>query len=394
VAGLTCVMNYPVIIQAGGVLSDYIQMDNASRQIQYSEPAAIQSDDYKKKVHLTETDLSEALSKSSYWFLIFPISAVGIYQLGKRQQKVLAVAFSTWLLFLFYLAFFGSFSSFFVKAQPLRFKAAFMFAFTFPASIGIVTLFSYVCLKFRLAAFEHNLFPIFNVVFLIATAVLIFGFVSREDLNADLPREGRLLIEWIKTQTNKDGRILLESSEGSNKNKNNKYFDGFFPALVPYLTQREFIGTRMFTSGLFAKFVNGVLFDKYVRKYKQEEIERLFELYNISYIIAWSDSSLKKFFSLPDFIKFQKRIGDFYVFKVNRNPTFFLKGDGKLKAQYNSLILNDVRPVDGEIVLKYHWIRGLSLDSGGILQEEKVTPGSKGFIKVLNPSRNFRIVFN
>ena len=389
-------MNYPVIIQAGGIIGDYIQKDSARlrRQVQYSEPAAGHSDDYKQKAHLTETDLSDALSKSSPWFLLFPISATGIYQLGRRKKKDLAVVFSIWLLFLFYLAFFGSFSSFFVKTQPLRFKAAFMFTFIFPASIGIVTLFSYSCATLHLTAFEHNLFVIFSGVFLTATAVLIFSFVSREDLSADLPKEGRLLIEWIKTETNKDGRILLESSEGSNKNKNNKYFDGFFPALVPYLTKREFIGTRMFTSGLVAKFIDGVLFDKYVRKYKQKEIERLFELYNISYIIAWSDTSLKKLFSLPDFIKFQKIIGDFSVFKVNRNPTFFLKGDGKIQAQYNSLTLNDVRPVDGEIVLKYHWINGLSLDNGEKLQEEKVTYGSKGFIKVLNPSRDFRIVFN
>ena len=54
---------------------------------------------------------------------------------------------------------------------------------------------------------------------------MIFGFVSREDLSADLPKEGRLLIEWIKTQTNKDGRILLESSEASFKKKK-KYFEG------------------------------------------------------------------------------------------------------------------------------------------------------------------------
>ena len=394
VVGLTCIMNYPVIIEAGGVIGDYIQKDKAGRQTQYSEPAASQSDDYKKKIHLTETDLSDALSQSSYWFFLFPISAAGLYQLGKRKQKDLAFAFSFWVLFLFYLAFFGSFSSFFVKAQPLRFKATFMFAFIYPASIGLVTFFSNACIKLRLSAFEPKLFPIFNGVFLAAIVVIIFGFVSREDLSADLPKEGRLLIEWIKTQTNKDGRILLESSEGHNKNKNNKYFEGFFPALVPYLTEREFIGTTMFSSDRFAKFVDGVLFDKYVYKYKKKEIERLFELYNISYIIAWSDSSLEFFFSLPDFIKFEKRIGDFSVFKVNRNPTYFLKGDGKIQAQYNTLTLDNVRPVDGEIIIKYHWINSLELDGGGILQEEKVTRGSKGFIKVINPSSNFRIFYN
>ena len=69
--------------------------------------------------------------------------------------------------------------------------------------------------------------------------------------------------------------------------------------------------------------------------------------------------------------------------KVNQPLTWFLQGDGRLKASLNRLELSDIK--GKEIVLKYHWTEGLSASPPARIVPVKTYDDPIPFIKIIDP---------
>ena len=397
---VTVLINYQSFMDAGKDALKVFVNKNQTKVLSDSRIHQISSDDYKEPLHLTDTNIRASLSKSFFSMsaspllqilLLFLIPGLGIYELYKGERKQLSLIFIGWLVFFCYLRYFGSYSGFFVKTQPVRFEVPLLFALIFPITIGTMGIFSSFCNRLNLQTYETKLLFGIKCFTLIIFSIVLFKYVSKDDINARLPNEGKLLVEWIRSETDGSGRILLESSEAAYK-KEKVYYEGHFPAILPYITRREFISTTMLNPG-FSKFIDEVLFDKHVVKYEEEEIRELFELYNISFIVCWSEAAITKFQSIPDSISFVTQIGRFYIFRTNIKPSYFLKGNGDIKADYNILTVENIESEDNEVIIKYHWDKHLAIDPQGVINEEKVSRDSIGFIRVKNTPKNFRIYY-
>ena len=80
------------------------------------------------------------------------------------------------------------------------------------------------------------------------------------------------------------------------------------------------------------------------------------DLYNIKWVICWSEKTIKHFEKYPDFFIYKTVIDKFYIYEIKRETSFFLKGRGDVKANINKLTLSNVEAEGGEIVIKYHWM--------------------------------------
>lgn len=333
----------------------------------------------------------------------------GLYVLLKRDIK-LGLSFLFALVALFYLGFFGSSSAVVNQTlDPGRFVTTFAYFLSIPAAVGMAELTQQLwdkLSKVHLLIFCGMLFPIFfssQVFRPIATHIK-----GGSRIASSLPPAAHQLLGWIDSHTTRGGRILLEdygheASLESCKEDGHIYFGGHFPALLPRLAKREFIGGPLPGMGFkqqFADFYSGTLFRRDIVTYTEEELRSYLEAYNIKWIIAWSDKAKKYLASRAGYIEFMDEIElrkcaddslSLYFYEVKRQPNFFLVGSGRVKADYNRIEVTDAAP--GRVVLKYHWLETLKTDPPLPLRRFPVLNDPVGFIEVENANiASFAIV--
>jgi hypothetical protein len=69
--------------------------------------------------------------------------------------------------------------------------------------------------------------------------------------------------------------------------------------------------------------------------------------------------------------------------KVNQPLTWFLAGEGKVKADYNRLELSDLK--GNEVTLKFHWVEGLTAEPPTNIEPVRMADDPIPFIKLINP---------
>jgi hypothetical protein len=69
--------------------------------------------------------------------------------------------------------------------------------------------------------------------------------------------------------------------------------------------------------------------------------------------------------------------------KVKQPLSWFVRGDGKVKATFNRLELSDLK--GDEVVLKYHWIEGLTAFPATKIEPVMIADDPIPFIKLIRP---------
>ena len=82
------------------------------------------------------------------------------------------------------------------------------------------------------------------------------------------------------------------------------------------------------------------------------------QLYNIGAVVAFHPASIQRLQALSGLVTLEQRIGPVQLMKVNQPLTWFVQGEGKLTAGLNRLELSELK--GNEIVLKFHWVEGLT----------------------------------
>lgn len=190
------------------------------------------------------------------------------------------------------------------------------------------------------------------------------------------------MIEWIKTNTTSEARVLFEASRGR------IHDDAHIAGYLAYTTQREFIGgpypDRSVTSTSDGRFFGaeaGALTPDQARHY--------FELYNIGWIIAHAEET-KRYLETIDWIERKAEFKKISVYQVNRDFSYFILGSGRVSSRsHNRIMLSDLS--GKEVVLKYHYVRGIRTEP-----ETEITPypmpgDDNPFIRIVDPPSELRI---
>jgi len=325
--------------------------------------------------------------------LLFGIA--GLYVWYREERRKLLPPFILGAFFLFCVTYYGSHSSFFALMQPQRFSLPLNLLLLIPASSALTIFVKNILSEKRK----------FHVFFLCALAfILLLKPVGRPfyllfkyrlaHLNTQFPGQLHLLLDFLEQNTTTSGRILIEDSESTDQ-KGEEYYGSHFPALFPEYLKREYLcGPRPLypVKHSFASFTRGVLFERDIRSFTREELEKYFAIYNVKWIVSWFPESKKIFSRFPDYITKMSDIDKFTVYAVNRQPSFFLKGQGSLAADYNRLELSNVQALDGEVIIAYHWMKKFRAVPEARIEQVFIGGDPVGFIKIKNPPQSFALI--
>jgi hypothetical protein len=344
------------------------------------------------------TFIKDYLGPSGYWsfrpsfwgkgfrLMLLVLGSWGVGKLLRGENRAVGVVIASAAITLFLIAYFGALIPLVKSWQPLRFKV--------PLDLFLTLGAAYVLaqgMNGRSLTHRSYWLPVIAVVGFLSFLLNLFATETRGKmlLRTQVRPELSAIVEWIKQETPAEGRVLFEESG----DETGFVYDGMYlSAFVPHWTGRELIGgpINLYNDRHhFAEFHSGKLLKQDIQTLSDETIRNYFRLYNIGAVVAFHPLSIERLRSVPGLITTDRRIGPVHLMKVNQPLTWFVKGDGKVKAGLNRISLSAVQ--GDEIVLKYHWVQGLRGRP-----DLKIVPIPIGddpipFIRVIDPPAEFEL---
>ena len=152
------------------------------------------------------------------------------------------------------------------------------------------------------------------------------------------------------------------------------------------MTGRQFIGgpINLYNDRHhFAEFHSGMIFKRNIQTFSDGELRNYLRLYNIGAIVAFHPASIRRLQAAGDLVTLEQRIGPVHLMKVRQPLSWFVKGEGKVDAGWNRLELSEL--AGDEVVLKYHWVLGLSASPPVKIEPVKILDDPIPFIKLVKP---------
>jgi hypothetical protein len=325
------------------------------------------------------------------FIFFFGLSGIIILLMSKRNKN-LGILYLFVFVPLSYLSFFGSSSEMGRALHPYRFVIPLICFLIIPSVKSLSYIYKNFMNSNRVKLFTFILMFILFIPYLTNPHYYPYS-LGRTQVWASLPQTYYDLINWIKVNTNKSARILLEDSSFAS---GHQYYGSHLPTLFPFYTQREFIGGPFRYLEIIHRFSNfydgSNLFNKPIDDYNQSELQKYFDYYNIKWIISWSNESKKVFEKYKGYINKINEIKKFSIYEVNRTPNFFLIGNGSLEADYDIIKVKNAS--FGEVVIKYHWLETLKTKPKLKIESFRVLDDPIGFIKVHNGNISSFIIYN
>ena len=167
------------------------------------------------------------------------------------------------------------------------------------------------------------------------------------------------LVRLLKEFTTDEARILWEDRLRGDVAR--------WTPLLPVLTGRHFVGgldpdagTEYTADGLAGRSSAG----RPLHEWTDDDLEKYCRRYNIGWVVCWSAAAVDRFTRWP----VARRLlaledqGPGVLFVLDRPRSFILKGKARwLRAEVSRIVLGDVRPEGGEVVLSLHYLEGLSV---------------------------------
>jgi|GEM_PF-1252398 len=206
------------------------------------------------------------------------------------------------------------------------------------------------------------------------------------------------LIQWLNSNTAPEGgRIMIEHPQGEDEESPYMtFYLGLLPSIHRYV-KGEFIGAPRFEAPFVqnrdTRFSHDEMFGKKLSDISREELEYKLGLYNVRWIVAIKGTATSYLDRYTDLFEKVKEIDSAHIYEVHlpHKSGYFLKGDGRIKAEINRLELSDLQGDD--IVIKYHWIDGFKASEGVRIERYPVEGDEAGFIRILRPPSNVVIYF-
>jgi hypothetical protein len=312
--------------------------------------------------------------------MLLLLGSWGTWKLVRGENQTAGIMLASAGIVLFLLTYFGSLIPFVNSWQPLRFKVPLDLFLTLAASFMLAD-----------GLARRSLTPRSYILSAIAACGLlafIFNVFATETrltmlLRTRLRPELNTIVEWIKNETPADGRVLFEESG----DETGFAYDGMYlSAFIPHWTGRELIGgpINLYNDRHhFAEFHSGKFLKKDLERLTDDAIKNYFRLYNIGAVVAFYPASIQRLQSVPGLVTLERRVGPVHLMRVNQPLSWFLQGEGEVKASLNRLDLSELK--GKEIVLKYHWAKGLSASPPARIVPVKIYDDPIPFIKIIDP---------
>ncbi len=211
-----------------------------------------------------------------------------------------------------------------------------------------------------------------------------------------MPPQVTALVERIEALP-RGGRIMIEDSGVMNMESGGRvYGESQILSHFGLWTGREFVGgpyPYVFEDYHYVSFQDGRAFGRSLSDFNPKELLERLKLYNVKWIICWSSGCREYFNAYGGYYRFADRSDRFDIFEVSGyEPTYFLKGGGRVTADYGKLSVYGARANDGSVVLKYHWMAGCRSEPALKVAPYRVPGDPVGFIQVLDPPEKFVIL--
>jgi hypothetical protein len=321
-----------------------------------------------------------SFSEKGFRLMLLLLGSWGTWKLARSDNRTAGVMLASAGIVLFLLAYFGSLIPLVKSWQPLRFKV--------PLDLCLALAAAYILadgLARRSLTSRSYVLPSIVACGLLAFLFNLFATETRAKmlLRTGLRPELTAIVEWIEKETPAEARVLFEESG----DETGFVYDGtYLSSFIPHRTGRQLIGgpINLYNDRHhFAEFHSGKLLKKDVQTLSDDEIRNYFRLYNIGAVVAFHPASVQRIQAVPGLVTLDQQIGPVHLMKVNQPLTWFLQGDGKIKASLNRLDLSELK--GKEIVLKYHWTKGLSASPPASIVPVKIADDPIPFIKIIQP---------
>jgi hypothetical protein len=271
-------------------------------------------------------------------------SAVYLYQ--KKQEKHLALSLFSSLIIFLIIGFLGSRIGL-GTLQPGR--------FLMPAAILMSLIIAKV---FKDLIREKNTLYLTMIIALFISSICApqsFGY----GYNACSPRgEAKRLLDFIRNNIKNSGRILVQDSE-----KRDPYFGCHFPGIIPHATSKEMAGGPgwvLYKDFKFVSFIDDTVFGrKPLKKISDYRLKQYLELYNIRYILTYSNIA-HEFFGKSNMFKHIFKAGAYNIYEyLESKGSYCYEGTADIRVDYDKIFVENASP--GTIILKYHYIDTLRI---------------------------------
>ena len=357
--------------------------DDVSQTIVEQLPLFVSTDPF--------TFLIDYLGAKGYWtfrpsfvekgfrIALLILGVAGIRALIQSKQRVLGIMLACAISVLFITTYFGAFLPSMKAWQPLRFKVPYDLFLAIGAAYAISHW-----VNRRGGKFWHW------VPWLLSIALCGFAVnlvqteaAGKLQLRTQAIPEIAAVGDWIARETSADARVLFEESG----DETGFVYDGMYlSSFIAHRTGRQLIGgpINLYNDRHhFAEFHSGKLFKRDIATIADDELRNYLSLYNIGAVVAFHPGSLKRFQSMPGLFTLDRHIGPVHLLKVNQTLSWFIEGEGKVKATLNRIELTELK---GKVtVLKYHWVAGLKSEPAANIEPVKLADDPIPFIKIIDP---------
>ncbi len=178
---------------------------------------------------------------------------------------------------------------------------------------------------------------------------LVRPYLRAEPLPVGIPADVASTVEILNEVTTVDARILWEETPETDR----------WSPLLPVLTQRFYVGGLGAEANIehtAARLTNGTLLGRPIEDWSSDELAQYCRRYNIGWIVCRTSASVQRLRNRSSATAPRRLPGGGYLFTVSRSPSYFLAGQGRvIRCDRHGLTLADVTPVDGQVVLSFHY---------------------------------------
>lgn len=291
-------------------------------------------------------------------------AALGIVLLQSAQRRLAARMFLISILTLLVPAFFRIWSEPFGPIGTTDLFISILCIATVPAAYAISRAAALVCVLSRSRIVGGAVLAA-SVAGAVAFAYqqhpeLVARYWRPAPLVIGLGAERLALVQNLKNATGTTARILWEDRQV-------QPVTPFWSALLPLLTGRSFMGgldpfntIEHSSLGLVSDWLESP--SKPLRNWSDEALDDYCRRYNIGWMVCFSPDAIERF----QHWKSARVLGEFndgdkgYIYAIDRPHSFTLKGKARLlHADSQQIMLADVVPEDGVVVLSFHYQSGL-----------------------------------
>lgn len=203
-------------------------------------------------------------------------------------------------------------------------------------------------------------------------------------LAVGLSDDQQALVEAIRRHTTPAARILWEERPGAHESSR-------WTALLPLWTERAYIGgfgPDVCIEHAYAGLVGENLAGRPIAEWSDLELEHFCRRYNVGWVVCWSPAALARFRAWRGATPTApvQDHGAGYLFTL-RPGSYVLKGKAEwLEADWRRIVLGEVIPEDGKVVLSLHYQSGMTVSPSRVeIEREKDAYDPIPFVRLKVP---------